>query len=154
MIWHPIPLMTLIDIVIAIIALASLILLYRQRIMLAKHNLFLGAGMIVIGFVGISLFYLIGLFIMWGLPLFITHHQAMAIMGTMHLDYSWVVVLMTTICIFSGFVYLLNKMFLHAKKIENEIVLRKQTEDILKIYQLIVFSSSGLLSYMDKDKDK
>jgi len=40
------------------------------------------------------------------------------------------------------------------KKIEDEIVLRKQTEDILKIYQLIVFSSSGLLSYMDKDKDK
>ena len=44
MIWQSAPLMTMIDIVIVVVAFASLRMLYRQRHMLARSRLLVGRG--------------------------------------------------------------------------------------------------------------
>ena len=132
MIWQSIPLMTFFDIVIVIIVLSALRVLNRQRhILTSQTHILVGAVLVIVGLIGAGLFYLIDLFIMWGLPLFIPHPQAMDIMETIHLNYSWINMLLITSSIFFGFTYMIRGVFVQATKLNEEILEHKLTEKSL-----------------------
>ena len=133
MIWQSIPLMTIFDIMIVMIAFASLGILFRQRHMLTQSGLLVGTSVVVAGLIVIGSFYFVDLFIMWVLPIFISHSRSMAIMETMYLNYSWVVMFVATVSIFIGFTFVIQKIFLQTTKLREEITQHKQTEDELKV---------------------
>ena len=103
MIWDSIALMTIFDVVIFSLALASLLVIVTRRGDLVESNLFLPASIIVVGLCLIGLFYLSDLFVMWILPVFVTHETSMAVMEDLHLNYSWINILVVMVCIFAGF---------------------------------------------------
>ncbi len=128
MIWQSVTLMT----VIVVIVFASLRMLYRQRHMLARSGLLVGAWVVVSGLLGIGLFYLADLFVMWGLPRFTTRATAMAVMEDLHLNYSWAVMLAVTVSIFVGFAYMIRGVFAQTTELQEEITRRRQAGKALR----------------------
>ena len=102
MIWESKTLMTLIDLMIVFATVASLWFLPRQRQRIARGDLVLGASIVVTGLLLIGLLYLADLLIMWLLPFVASQSAAMRVMEELHLNYSWPVMLVATVCIFVG----------------------------------------------------
>ena len=105
MIWESITLMTIIDVLIVMVTLAALRILYVHRRELVKANLLRGVFIVVVGLLLIGLFYLGDLFAMWVLPVFVARATAMDVMTDLHLNYSWIIMLLGTLCLFAGFAY-------------------------------------------------
>ena len=80
-------LMTLIDLVIVSVTMASLWILFGQRYRLIRSKLILGLSIVLVGLVTIGLFYLTDLFVMLVLPLLSSKPTAMALMEDLHLNY-------------------------------------------------------------------
>ena len=111
MIWESTVLMTLIDLVIVSVTMASLWILFGHRYRLIRSNLILGSSIVVVGLVTIGLFYLTDLFVMLVLPSLSSKPTAMALMEDLHLYYSWIVMLVGTVSIFAGFAIMNRKLF-------------------------------------------
>ena len=111
MIWESMALMTLFDLVIFTVTLASLWTLFSHRKKLLKANLIAGSSIVVLGLLVIGLFYLFDLFTMWILPMFTTPRVAMAVMEDLHLNYSWIIMLVASVCIFAGFAHTNRDLF-------------------------------------------
>jgi len=110
MIWNSMFLMTIIDLIIIFVTLGSLRVLFKYKPYLINFNLVKGIASIVTGLLIIGIFYFTDLFIMWILPQLINQSSAMAAMEYLHLNYSWVVMLISVICIFGGFFFILKKL--------------------------------------------
>jgi signal transduction histidine kinase len=105
--------------------------LYRQWHTLAESRLLGGAGVVVSGLVGIGLFCLADLFVLWGLPLFISYPRVVSVMDDLHFSYSWGVMLVVTLSIFVGFSSLLQGMFVQTAKHREEVSRREQADAAL-----------------------
>ena len=89
MIWDSVALMTMLDIVIVATVAISLLVRHRQGSALSRLGLRAASRVMGLGILAVGLFYLVDLFVMWGLPLFIPYPRAMAFMEDLHLNYSW-----------------------------------------------------------------
>lgn len=103
MIWHSTFLMTVIDLTILIATATAGWMLARHRIHLAASDSIVGPLMVVCGLTLIGVFYLVDLVVMWGLPLLVTRSVAAAAMEDLHLNYSWIVALISIVCLVGGF---------------------------------------------------
>ena len=146
MIWESITLMTVIDVFIVMVTLAALRILYTHRRVLVEANLLRSASLMVVGLLVIGLFYLGDLFTMWVLPSFVARARAMEMMTDLHLNYSWITMLVGTLSIFAGFAYTIRGLLATASDLQKktdqleafnrdmsiEITERKQTEEALR----------------------
>ena len=139
MIWESVPLMTFFDLVIFSLAAASLRIFFRHRGRLVESNFLLPTSIVVTGLFLIGMFYLSDLFIMWILPLFTAPAVSMAVMEDLHLNYSWINILVVTLCFFAGFSLMIQKLLQQSTELESlntnlstENQERKQAEKALK----------------------
>jgi len=88
----------------------------------------LGQFLILLGIFGISALFGIDLFTMHGLPLFIPTEDAMAAMTTLHLEYSWIVIVGSTAVIVVGYVHSQRDASELARRQEELITNQTQTE--------------------------
>ena len=63
-----------------------------------------GTKILTFGFLLVSLFYLADLWTMYGLPIMVGKAVAMETMADLHLNYSWIVMLVGMSAIFTGFI--------------------------------------------------
>ena len=139
MIWESIPLMTLFDLVIFSLAAASLRIFFIHRGRLVESNFLLPTSIVVTGLFLIGIFYLSDLLIMWILPLFTTPGVSMAVMEDLHLNYSWINILVVTGCFVAGFSLMIQKLLQQSTEVKllnedlrTELKERKQAEEALK----------------------
>ncbi|MFQ5830107.1 MAG: GAF domain-containing protein, partial [Candidatus Methylomirabilia bacterium] len=83
----------------------------KHRNALVKCNLTRGSLMVVLGLLIVGLFYLTDLFVMFGLPRLIPRPAALAAMENLHLNYSWIIMLVGTGCICAGFALTNRRLF-------------------------------------------
>ena len=164
MIWESIPLMTVIDLLIAGVTGAALRMLYIHRQELIRAHLLLGVALMVVGLLVIALIYLADLFVMWVWPVFSSPASAMDAMTDLHLNYSWPLILLGVLCLFIGFTRTLRGLLIQTteskKKAEQleeanrdlylEITARMQVKGALRkkeqYYQAVVETQTELIS--------
>ena len=139
MIWESTALMTGIDVAIISLAFGSLWVLYKHKIQLDKSGSFLGFTIIGVGLLVVGLFYLTDLFVMHGLTALSGKPRAMEVMVDLHLNYSWLVILVGVGSVFLGFAITNKKHSLLIEKLETaeqalkmDIKDRKQVEEALR----------------------
>ena len=106
MIWNSIPLMTAIDLLIMAITIYAI---WRCRLIGPSKRPSapkIGLRWIASGLVIVCLFYFADLASMYVLPAITSMQEAMAFMGTLHRNLSWLVVLFAMIAISTGFIEL------------------------------------------------
>jgi adenylate cyclase len=106
MIWNSIPFMTTVDVLIiavTVYAIWSCRLIGPSKQPLAPK---IGLRWIVLGLLAVCLFYCADLASMYVLPVVTSMQEAMGLMGTLHHDFSWLVVLFAMIAISTGFIEL------------------------------------------------
>ena len=111
MIWHSIPLMTTIDILIILGTMIAGQQFYKNMEVLEKLQVLRPITLMLIGLICIALFYITDLYTMFVLPLFIPMTLAMEIMRDLHLNFRWVVSLAGEIFIIAGLFILLRTLF-------------------------------------------
>ncbi|MEE9145493.1 MAG: GAF domain-containing protein, partial [Candidatus Binatia bacterium] len=138
MIWETIVLMTITDLLILSVSSASLWLFFKHRASLIQSGTLPGSSLIIVGLIGVGLFYFADLLTMWALPLVTGRATAMAAMENLHL-YSWMVMLFVTVSIFIGVFITFRRLFLmidNVKKSEaelkSEVSIRQETEKALR----------------------
>ncbi|MFQ5674327.1 MAG: PAS domain S-box protein [bacterium] len=154
MIWDSISLMTIFDVAIFSLAVASLHRLLKHKKRLRESNLLRATATLATGLFLIGLFYFADLLIMWGLPLFTNTGTSMAVMESLHLNFSWINALVVTLCIFSGFSLLTQKTLGQSSELErlnfglqSEIQDRKRVEKALEEH----WSFEALLAKISSD---
>jgi hypothetical protein len=106
MIWNSIPLMTAIDLLIIAVTIYAIWpcrLIGPSKRPSAPQT---GLRLIVLGLVGICLFYFVDLLSMYVSPAVMSRQEAMAFMDTLHQNVSWFAVLFAMVAISSGFIEL------------------------------------------------
>jgi len=106
MIWNSIPFMTAIDLLIIAVTIYTL---RRCRLIGAikrPSDPQIGLQWIAFGLLAVCLFYSADLVSMYLLPAVASMQEAMAFMGTLHRNFSWLVVLFAMIAISAGFIEL------------------------------------------------
>src|SRR5215472_10384084 len=106
MIWNSIPFMTVIDLLIIAVTVYTL---RRCRLIgpsKRPSDPQIGLQWIAFGLLAVCLFYFADLVSMYVLPAVASMQEAMAFMGTLHRDFSWLVVLFAMIAISAGFIEL------------------------------------------------
>ena len=106
MIWNSIPFMTAIDLVIIAVTIYAI---WRCRLIGPSKRASLpqiGLRLIALGLLAVCLFYFADLVSMHVFPGVASVEEAMAFMGTLHRDLSWLVVLFAMIAISAGFIEL------------------------------------------------
>jgi len=120
MIWESVALMTVLDIVIVVTAGISLLARHRQGPALDHLGLLAASRVLGLGILAVGLFYLVDLFVMWGLPLFIPYPRAMAFMEDLHLNYSWGLMLAVAGSVGVG-TYLMQKALQRIAQLKEQI---------------------------------
>src|ERR1700723_1173496 len=106
MIWHSIPLMTAIDLLIIAVTIYAI---WRCRLIGPSKRPSapqIGLRLIVLGLASICLFYFVDLLSMYVSPAVMPKQAAMTFMDTLHQNVSWFAVLLAMIAISSGFIEL------------------------------------------------
>lgn len=111
MIWQSTALMTVIDLVIVATTGAALWMLFKGRARLVDPRLRLGEALAAFGVAAIGLFYLVDLVIMYVLPSLIGREAAAATVESLHLNYSWPVILFGVLIAFAGFAHSRRGLF-------------------------------------------
>ncbi len=114
--WESTTLMTIVDVMIIAVALVTLWALTRFRHRLRASNLIAGAWLVSGGLLLIGVFYATDLFVMHGLPLFIPKATAMAIMEGLHLNFSWIVILLSMGVMLTGLALILRRLLLSEER--------------------------------------
>ncbi len=145
MIWESLVLMTIIGLLIISASMASLWLFLRHAHRLIPSGLLTSSLAISSGLVVIGLFYFADLFTMHALPIFTNREAAMAAMEGLHLNYSWIAILVGTLAIFIGFTGMIRGLFSMIGNLErsevdlqHEITERKRVEGTLRLQGQIV----------------
>jgi hypothetical protein len=118
MIWNSIPLMTAFDLLIIAVAIYAI---WRWRLIGPSKRPSapqIGLRLIVLGLVGICLFYFVDLLSMYVSPAVMSRQAAMAFMDALHQNVSWFAVLFAMIAISSGFIELRRTQIELAEKNE------------------------------------
>ena len=161
MIGESLTLMTVFDVVICIVSLAALRTLFTHRRQLVRFNLLVGLSIVISGLILIGLFYFADLFTMWVMPLFTTQSTAMAAMAKLHLNYSWINILVVTLCISGGFVFITRNLLSLIRNLEesevnlrHEVSVRQQMNEALResearFRNLIEGSLQGIMIHRD-----
>lgn len=89
MIWGSTLLMTIFDLLITLICVASFKTLLKRKSKMHSGKSTYGFYLVLTGISVISLFYCYDLLIMWIFPLVMEHSIAMGLMEDLHLNYSW-----------------------------------------------------------------
>jgi signal transduction histidine kinase len=103
--------MTVIDVLIIGFVGTSLGLFIKHRPNALFSSAYIGLGAIVCGLVLTGLFYLSDLAVMHLLPFFVPMNQAMAVMETLHLNYSWIAIPCVVGLIATGFAVTNRSLF-------------------------------------------
>jgi signal transduction histidine kinase len=103
--------MTVIDVLIIGFVGTSLGLFIKHRPNALFSRAYIGLGAIVCGLVLTGLFYLTDLAVMHLLPFFVPMNQAMAVMETLHLNYSWIAIPCVVGLIATGFAVTNRSLF-------------------------------------------
>ncbi len=111
MIWHSTWVMTIIDVVMILGAHKALQVLLRHRATILSMKIARPVEAIVAGLCIISGLYLADLYTMLVMPLYASDEAATAAMRSLHLNWSWLVVLAGFAAIVAGLVYLVAKLF-------------------------------------------
>ena len=109
-IWESIWLMTAFDLIIIASIAYVFVLFSRYRDTTKKLKLTSAVRAILLGLVGIGLFYIADMFTMFVLPLFISHDRSMHFMKVLHLNWTWVVSLFAVMATTGGVAQLLTKI--------------------------------------------
>jgi len=118
MIWNSIPLMTAVDVLIIAVTIYAI---WRCRLIGPSKRPSapkIGLRWIGLGLLVVCLFYFADLVSMYALPAVTSMQEAMALMGTLHLNLSWLVVLFAMIAISTGFIELRRTQIELAEKNE------------------------------------
>ena len=118
MIWNSIPLMTAIDLLIIAVTIYAI---WRCRLIGPSKRPSapqIGLRLIALGLLVVCLFYFADLVSMYVLPAVTSTQEAMAFMGTLHRNLSWLVVLFAMIAISAGFIELRRTQIELAEKNE------------------------------------
>jgi class 3 adenylate cyclase len=118
MIWNSIPLMTAVDVLIIAVTIYAI---WRRRLIGPSKRPSapkIGLRWIGLGLLVVCLFYFADLVSMYALPAVTSMQEAMALMGTLHLNLSWLVVLFAMIPISTGFIELRRTQIELAEKNE------------------------------------
>ncbi len=118
MIWNSIPLMTAIDLLIIAVTIYAI---WRCRLIGPSKRPSapqIGLRLIVLGLVGICLFYFVDLLSMYVSPAVMSGQAATAFMDTLHQNVSWFAVLFAMVAISSGFIELRRTQIELAEKSE------------------------------------
>lgn len=110
MIWNSVFLTTLIDILIIFAVLYSIAIFYKHYRAAMQLGLTLSVNFILSGLALIGLFYLFDLSILHIYPLFTPQTFAMASMTSLHLNWSWIGILMSVGAIAIGLSYLVQAL--------------------------------------------
>jgi hypothetical protein len=106
MIWNSIPFMTAIDLLIIKVTIYAI---WRCRLIGPSKRPSapqIGLRWVALGLLAVCLFYFADLVSMYVLPAVASMQEAMAFMGTLHRNLSWLVVLFAMIAISAGFIEL------------------------------------------------
>jgi class 3 adenylate cyclase len=106
MIWNSIPAMTTVDVLIIAVTVYAI---WRCRLIGPSKRRSapqIGLGLIALGLLVVCLFYIADLVSMYVFPAVAPIEEAMALMGTLHHNFSWLVVLFAMIAICAGFIEL------------------------------------------------
>ena len=106
MIWNSIPFMTAVDLLIIAVTIYTI---WRCRLIGPSKRPSapqIGLRLIALGLLAVCLFYFADLASMYVLPAVTSMEEAMATMGTIHRNLSWLVVLFAMIAISAGFIEL------------------------------------------------
>ena len=106
MIWNSIPFMTAIDLVIIAVTIYAI---WRCQLIGPRKRRSapqIGLRLIALGLLAVCLFYFADLVSMYVFPVVTPVEDAMAFMGTLHRNLSWLVVLFAMIAISAGFIEL------------------------------------------------
>jgi len=127
--------MTVIDLAIIFLAIACVGIWIRFRPYLVLSGGLWGARILSLGFAVVGLFYLVDLWTMHGLPTMVGKTAAMQTMEDLHLNYSWIVMLVGISTIFAGFVLTSRSLFALLRKFQHtetnllsEVDTRQETE--------------------------
>jgi adenylate cyclase len=118
MIWNSVPLMTAIDLLIIAVTIYAI---WRCRLIGPSKRPSapkIGLRWIAIGLLVVCLFYFADLVSMYVLPVVTSMQEATTLMGTLHRNLSWLVVLFAMIAISSGFIELRRAQIELAEKNE------------------------------------
>jgi PAS domain S-box-containing protein len=109
MIWNSVPLMTAIDLLIIAVTIYGI---WRCRLFIPGRPSAsrIGVWLIASGLLVVCLFYAADLISMYALPAITSEQEAMALMGDLHRQLGWLVVLLAVITISTGFVKLLSEL--------------------------------------------
>ena len=139
MIWDSILLMSVID--ASIIAGVTLLIrnLYKYRNYIIKLGILVPVSFVVAGLFIISVFYAADFYSMHILPLFVSREDAIAAMEALHLNWSWLAMLVGISCIVAGLLYLIARMFPEVAVIidslRTEVGERERAESALRAAQ-------------------
>lgn len=139
MIWESTALMTIIDVAIIAAAALSGWVLFKYRRQLLVSHLIVGASLVSVGLLSIGLFYAVDLFVMLGLPHVVSRAAAMAVMENLHLNYSWIVILLAVGLVLVGFALLMRRLLLSEERY------RAYSELVSDWVYILRFDSSGAL---------
>ena len=106
MIWNSIAFMTAIDLLIIAVTIYAIWCCHLIGPSKRPSTPQIGLRLIALGLLAVCLFYFADLLSMHVLPAVAPTHDAMAFMGTLHRDLSWLVVLFAMIAISAGFIEL------------------------------------------------
>ena len=139
MIWDSVFLMSVIDASI-ITGMAFLVRsLYKYRSYIIKLDILVPVFFIVSGLFIIAAFYAADLYTMHVLPLFASKEHAMTAMTTLHLNWSWLAMLLSISCIVAGLIYLIARMFPDVAELidslRTEVEERTRAETALRVAQ-------------------
>jgi PAS domain S-box-containing protein len=95
--------MSFIDLVIVGVTIATAYFLHRHRRILTAYRIGKGSFIVLAGLSLIALFFAVDLVTMWLLPAVIGTSRAARAMETLHLDYSWLVLLLAVVGLCVGF---------------------------------------------------
>ena len=115
MVFESVFLMTLLDFMAISIVLFAGLVFYRYRVRQGSR----GQVLVIMGISLTGVFYAFDIFVMHGLPLFIEPADAMAIMRTLHLDFSWFVIIGGLALIVIGFALNLKAQELATETLAN-----------------------------------
>jgi len=132
MIWDSTLIMAMIDVAIVMGATAVFYVSFRHRETISRMQVSRSVQGIAIGSGIIAAPYLADLYVMLIMPLYTTDRAAMAAMRDIHLNWSWIAVLVGISCIVAGSILLLAKLFPRIEAIvsnlEAEVAERKSAE--------------------------
>lgn len=96
-------------------AFLSLKMIIKHRMELQRLGSLLPMSFLILAVSLLGFFYSVDLFLMWGMPFFVEKSVAMGYMKDLHLNWSWMTNLIVAICIFTGFIQIIQKLLVQAK---------------------------------------